>query len=219
MHSSQLTDNPWINSLSEQARTKLIQIARFRRYVVNEQVHQKLSDSDGLYGVISGEVRISATTFDGSEIVFTRVHPGDWFGEIGLFDGGARTHDATATLETVMAILPKVPLLAICDDYPDVKHAIVNLLCSHCREAFSVIDDFLLFSPTQRLVKRMLSIVDASNSLTLGLSQQELGALVGISRQSANKSFRRWEELGFIQRGYGKITILDRASLESLLTN
>jgi len=219
MNASQLTDNAWINNLSKEARGKLIEIARYRRYVVNQQVHQKMSDSDGLYGVISGEVRVSATTFDGAEIVFTRIHPGDWFGEIGLFDGGVRTHDATATLETVMAVLPKDPLLAICDDYPDVKHAIVNLLCSHCRQAFSVIDDFLLFSPTQRLAKRMLSIADASNNLTLSLSQQELGSLVGISRQSANKSFRRWEQQGLIQRGYGKIKILDREAIESLLTN
>ena len=219
MNSNSLKNNPWINELSREASEKLVEIAVFRRYVANQQVHQKGAESDGVYGVVSGEVRVSANTFAGEEIVFTRIHPGEWFGEIGVLDDGIRTHDAQATIETVMAVLPKDPLLAICNSYPEVKHAIVNLLCSHCRQAFSVIDDFLLFSPTQRLAKRILTMMQTSKHSTLKLNQQELGALVGISRQSANKSFKQWEDQGLIERGYGKITILDKSALERLVSS
>lgn len=212
-----LNHNPWLAELSDEAREKLVQTVLFRRFVENQQVHSKMSPADGLYGVVDGEVRMSATTPNGEEIVFTRAQPGSWFGEIALLDGGVRTHDAHATTESQIAILPRGPLLKICDQYPDVYRSLVKLLCLHCRQAFNAIDDFLLFTPAQRMARRILERLNEGSSNYLPLNQYEIGAMIGISRQSANKILKAWEQEGKIERGYGGFTVVDRARLGELL--
>ena len=53
------------------------------------------------------------------------------------------------------------------------------LLCEHCRQAFAAVDDFLLFSPEQRLGKHIIAQLDSLESTRVMISQQELGALIG----------------------------------------
>lgn len=211
-----LNHNPWLAELSDEAREKLVKTVILRRFVENQQVHSKMSPADDLYGVVDGEVRMSATTPNGEEIVLTRSQAGSWFGEIALLDGGVRTHDAHATTESQIAILPRTPLLKICEQHPDVYRSLVRLLCLHCRQAFNAIDDFLLFTPAQRMARRILERLNESGGNHLPLNQYEIGAMSGISRQSANKILKTWEQQGRIQRGYGGFTVTNRARLSEL---
>jgi predicted transcriptional regulator of viral defense system len=48
------------------------------------------------------------------------------------------------------------------------------------------------------------------------ISQQELGALIGISRQSTNKILKSWENKGWIKRVYRGIEVVENNSLRSL---
>jgi CRP/FNR family cyclic AMP-dependent transcriptional regulator len=212
-----LNNNPWLISLPANAQVELIKMARFKHYVKDQLVHRKGSQADGLYCVISGEVRISATTLKGDIIVFTRVQTSSWFGEIALLDGGNRTHDGHASMDTIIAILPKQAVMQACQKYPDVYQALVTLLCMHSRQAFDAINDFLLFTPAQRMAKIILERLKASENKELKIKQEELGAMVGISRQSANKILKAWEIQGWIKRNYGGLSITHMHKLYEIL--
>ena len=212
-----LNDNPWLTSLPAKAQVELIKMAKFKSYVQGQLVHSKGSQADGLYCVISGEVRISATTLNGEEIVFTRVQASSWFGEIALLDGGNRTHDGHASTDTKIAILPKQAVMKACQKYPDVYQALVKLLCMHSRQAFDAINDLLLFTPAQRMAKIILGRLKLSDNKDFKLKQEELGAMVGVSRQSANKILKAWEAQGWIKRNYGGLSITDKHKLYEML--
>jgi CRP/FNR family cyclic AMP-dependent transcriptional regulator len=216
MDIGKLSENPWLAALPTNVRDELLGAVRTRRFGANHRVHSKADIADGLYGVVNGEVRISAITFSGEEIVFTRIDPGHWFGEIALLDGGDRTHDAHTTVESTIAILPKDSVIQICRDFPQVYEALVKLLCTHCRQAFAVIDDFLLYSPDQRLAKRILSRLASQPNNRLNISQQELGALIGVSRQTTNKILKTWEAKGWIKRIYRGLEIIAPAALRDI---
>jgi CRP-like cAMP-binding protein len=200
MSIERLINNPWLAELSPESRQSLLKIVRFRHYVEHQQVHNELSVADGLYGVVSGQVRVSATTQSGEELVFAQIFPGGWFGEIALLDGGQRTHDAHATMDTEIAILPKQAVIQIYEKHPDVYRALVKLLCEHCRQAFEAINDFLLLTPAQRMAKTILTRLEVSSGNYLPVKQQELGAMIGISRQSTSKILKAWESQGLIQK-------------------
>lgn len=219
MSIEKLRQNAWLAGLSDNARDILLRAAKMRHYAASQRVLTKHAGPEGLYGVVSGEVRMSAATVNGGEVVFTRLRPGDWFGEIALLDGGDRTHDGHAAVDTNIAILPKQTVLQLCDQYPEVYKALVALLCLHCRQAFSAIDEFLLYTPTQQMARRVLHLVDIHAQNVLPLSQSELGAMVGISRQSANKILKNWEASGIIQRQYGGIKILNISKLEAMFVD
>ena len=202
-----LASDPWLCKLPVAAQAQLLKKASIRKYRAGQRIHGKSEPADGLYGVLSGEVRFSAATYSGEEIAFTRLTPGQWFGEVALLDGGTRTHDAHAITKTELAILPKSTLLRLTREIPEVYQALVLLLCNHCRQAFNALDDFLTLTPEQRLAKRLLSLASPDGSSTITLSQEELGALVGVSRQSTNKILKTWEARGWIQRGYRSLDI------------
>ncbi|MEH6548390.1 MAG: Crp/Fnr family transcriptional regulator [Pseudomonadales bacterium] len=212
-----LTENEWLAGLPSQATERLIQAAKVRRFKENQSVQAKGAPADGLYGVLSGEVRVSATSFAGDEIVFTRILPGQWFGEIALLDGGPRTHDAHALIESELAILPKKVVMDLCFSFPEVYRAMVLLLCGHCRQAFTAVDDLLVCSPEQRLARRLLQRSTDSKRLNIEISQQELGSLIGISRQSTNKILKSWESKGFIVRVYRGLEIINIDALRAVI--
>jgi CRP/FNR family cyclic AMP-dependent transcriptional regulator len=212
-----LDDNPWLAALPVDARAELISAAKIRRFGKNERVHNKGGEADGLYGLLRGEVRVSATTFSGDEIVFTRLSPGEWFGEIAILDGGLRTHDSHTAAASDIAILSRPVLLRVCGRHREVYGALVSLLCEHCRLAFSAIDEFLVYSPEQRMAGRLLERLPLAGNPRVMISQMELGSLVGISRQSTNKILKRWELRAWIKRSYRGIDVCDTTALRGLL--
>lgn len=202
---STFLNDTWLQDLPPHIHNDLQKSIKTKTYPAHQMVQIKNSPADGLYGVISGEVRISATTSSGEEIVFTRITKGQWFGEIALLDGGVKTHDGYTTEESELAIIPKYDILSLCEKYPEIHRALVMLLCQHCRQAFKAIDDFLLFTPEQRMAKLLLTRFDYRNHINI--NQKELGALTGISRQSTNKILKLWENKGWIKRGYKQLSI------------
>jgi hypothetical protein len=58
-----LSNNEWLATLPEPARSELIIVAKIRHDGEKERVHSKGGVSDGLCGLLSGEVRVSASSF------------------------------------------------------------------------------------------------------------------------------------------------------------
>lgn len=209
-----LNDNDWLSRLPPQASEELRSIGKVRPFKKHRKIHAKGELTDAFYGVLSGEIRISTNTHSGDEVVLTRILPGQWFGEISLLDGGVRTHDAHTICDAQLFVIPANALLDLCSRVPEVYQALVLLLCKHCRMAFSAMDESLALSPEQRLARRLLQRTHDTGNLNVDISQQEMGALVGISRQSTNKILKSWETKGWIQRVYRGLVITNSRALE-----
>lgn len=206
----------WINQLPEEARFDIVTSALKRSYNTDETLFHKDDKADAFYGVLSGRVRISATTYGGGELFATVLMAGEWFGEISVLDGKGRTHDACALEPTEMLLLPMAKLQNLMVKHPSIYRALVEVVCEKIRVAYSVIDDFLMCTPKQRLAKRLIYLSDLSVG-DVKASQEELSQLVGISRQSASKFLKEWESQGVIERRYGLIQLQRRDALESLI--
>ena len=63
--------------------------------------------ADEWCGVAQGAVRVSSVSLSGKQVTLTYVEPGTWFGDIALFDGLPRTHDANAHGETTLLVVRK----------------------------------------------------------------------------------------------------------------
>lgn len=214
-----LNDNDWLSRLPPQASEELRSIGKTRSFPKHHKIYAKGEVTDALYGVLSGEIRISTSTYSGDEIILTRILPGQWFGEISLLDGGGRTHDAYTICDAKLLVIPAKALLDLCSRVPEVYQALVQLLCAHCRMAFDAMDELLAFSPEQRLARRLLQRVNDTGSLKIAISQQEMGALVGISRQSTNKILKSWEKNDWIERVYKGLIIVNKVALEETFQN
>jgi CRP/FNR family transcriptional regulator, cyclic AMP receptor protein len=220
-----LRRNRWLRDLPEDCIQDMVALARLRQLEDGERLHAKDDPPDGLYGVLSGAMRISSTGADGREAVLTVLSPGNWFGEISLFDGLPRTHDAHANGHTELLMIPRQGFQQLLERRPELYPHFMRLLCRRLRLSFAMLEDSALLPLPSRLAKRLLmhahnygQTEEQDGRAAIQLSQEALGLMLNSSRQSINKLLKRLEQAGWLQTSYGQIVILDEAALTRLAT-
>lgn len=175
-------------------------------------VHSEGDGADALYAVLAGAVKVSSVSAEGRECVFRHLLPGDWFGEIGVLDGGGRTHDAVAIADTRLLVVPPHRVAEILDRHPLLYRFLALLLCRVVRTAFTMLADATLLSLDARVAKRLLSFAEAAEraggaEAAVRLTQEQLAALCGATRQAVNRRLTAWHKAGWIELGYGAIRV------------
>jgi CRP-like cAMP-binding protein len=176
---------------------------------------------DGLYCLLDGLMRIGAASFAGKEALLAVIEPVNWFGEIALFDGRPRTHDAYAERDSVLFHVPRAPLAALLDDAPQYWHAFGLLLTHKLRLAFEAIEETALLPASQRVARRLLLMAGgygtgASLRHVLKVSQEDLAMMLALSRQTINQILKQFEANGALKLGYAEIELVDVRRLAAL---
>src|SRR5258707_13324666 len=86
---------------------QLLAHARIAQYRHGEVIFHKASPGTGMMAVLAGQVRISAPSADGREIVLNMINAGEIFGEIALLDGKDRNSDALAQTDCELLIIER----------------------------------------------------------------------------------------------------------------
>src|SRR5438034_10684385 len=94
----------WFSRLSLPLRNAILSRAVVRRLNDGAMLSARGQPAEEWCGVAKGAVRISSVSLSGKQITLTYVEPGVWFGDISLFDGMPRTHDATAHGGTTLLV-------------------------------------------------------------------------------------------------------------------
>jgi signal transduction histidine kinase len=77
-----------------------------RAFRAGEVIFNEGDAGDGLYIVHSGLIRITATSTPDRQHVLSRMEPGDYFGEMAVFDGGPRSASAVALEDSRLSFVP-----------------------------------------------------------------------------------------------------------------
>lgn len=209
--------------LSADERKDLVARARVRTFASGDTVFLMGSLGDSMMAVLSGNVRISFPSPEGKEIVLAIMQPGDFFGEIALLDGKARSADAKAITACSLAVLERRDVLAFFERHPNAWLGLVQVLCRRLRTTTEQTAEVALLDLPDRLAKTLLRLagVDqggqpARPALQISLSQRELGNIVGATRESINKCLREWQRSGVIKSENNLITIKNWGALKKL---
>lgn len=218
-----LSASEWFRELPAEVVSQLVALSVTRRFRDGDLVHAKGDAPDGLYGIVGGRVRISNVGASGGEMLVAVFEPGSWWGEISMFDGLPRTHDAHAVGETEIVLLPQPRFHALLQQQPQLYAHFCRMLCRKLRLAFSHIEDATFLPLPERLAKRLLLLADIygenkpeGRRITLHLPQEDLGRMLGAARQSVSKVLKSFEADGWIRVEYGHITVRDRQALQLL---
>jgi CRP/FNR family cyclic AMP-dependent transcriptional regulator len=210
--------------LPQDVQQRLLAVAHRRTLTRGESLFHKGSSPDALFGVVGGSLRVSVVASGGREAVIAMLEPGHWFGEVSLLVGRERVYDTCAVDTTEMAVVTAADFHRLVAEHPDVHMAFTRLVCLRLRQALAWIDDVILMPLPVRLAHRLLTLdaraaapADASGGsggTLLGVSQEDLSFMLGVSRQSVNRQLKLWEEDGTLRVRYRSIELLDREQLE-----
>lgn len=207
----------WLADLPDDVVEEAAACASVRAVGDGTLLHARGDACDGFYTIARGAVRFTRTTADGHATTIAVLEPPNWFGEISLFDGLPRTHDGHAVGATVLLFHAKTDFKRLLMRYPAIYERFARMLSLRLRATFDLVEEAAVAPLAQRLARRLLELAQLEPSLMnaatiprgreVPLTQEELGHLLGKSRQSIAKLLRLWEQDGIVQTKYGRVFI------------
>jgi CRP/FNR family transcriptional regulator, cyclic AMP receptor protein len=193
-----------------------------RSYGNGAIVFSQADPGDALYGVVTGKIRISASSRNGREMFLNIMEPGDTFGEIALLDGRPRTATASTTASSELMIITRDHFLELLKREPELVSHVIHLLCERIRWTSGLAEESALLSVPERLARRLLSLGqlhghETPNGVELSISQEEVARFLGLTRQVVNQHLQNWKIRGWLTLGRGKILIVDENALRKVV--
>lgn len=170
--------------------------------------------ADAFYLLLSGEFIISLMSPDGRELVINEIHPGDYFGELGLLTGEPRSAEAIARVDSTVVGIPRLAFLDMIQAEPILALRMLEVTAKRLSRT-SEFQSALAFMDAQTRLARILLELDAQNEKKgyITISQEELAQRSGLIRQTVAKTLSQWRSDGWLLTGRGNIVLLNRAAL------
>jgi CRP/FNR family transcriptional regulator, cyclic AMP receptor protein len=206
--------------LSADQLAPLAAVVTTRRVARGESVCRVGDDADEIYMVLSGEVKDSVVDADGCEVVHFLHGPGMTFGEPGFFAlDHRRIVEVIATEPTVLLRLGRREFVPYMARYPVIKDHVLAKLASNQRWQTTMISSLATKSLIDRLVLRLLELVDSSPqrrdglSITPRVSQTTLASMIGVTRENVNRALATLMSSGAIRQENSRYVLVDEEGL------
>jgi CRP/FNR family cyclic AMP-dependent transcriptional regulator len=203
----------WFGDLTPEERAR-VEAETVERFVAKgDYVCRKDQPIDDWIGVIDGLVKLSISHPSGKMTTYTAMPNGGWFGEASLQKDELRSYDAIALRDSHLAFLPRATFLWLLDHNIHFNHFILRLLAKRLFQFFSLVEYDRLLGSTSRVAHCLATLFDPWLHPGIGrqidISQEEIGNLVGLSRQRVNMGLKALKDAGLLLVEHSSITVLD----------
>jgi CRP-like cAMP-binding protein len=140
------------DGLDEDDLTRLAGIAREVNLSNGDTLFEQGDESDGLYVIVSGILRIYLTADDTREATISLLEDGETIGEIALLDGLSRSAGAAALTDAKLIFIARRPFLNLLDESTALARQIILTLCERLRAANAQVDQAIFHDLRHRLL-------------------------------------------------------------------
>lgn len=209
-----LQSSTLFSRLDETQLAALANKMRSTNYRRNDIIFLKNDPGDSLYLIRSGRVKISITNAEGKDLIINIYSKGEIFGEMSLFDGLPRSADATALTAVELVQLNRNSFEELLTEVPGLASNIIALLSRRLRYTTEQTEMLGLFGAYKRVSLKLLQLAETEDGQqVVTLSQQELAAMVGLTREWLNKVLKAFADQGLVELSWGKIILLNTEAL------
>lgn len=184
---------------------------------------------DTLYFIVDGSVAVLIEDEDGNEIVVAYLNKGEFFGEMGLFDDQPkRTAWVRSRVECQIAEITYARFRQLAHEDPDLLFHLSSQLAARLKRTTRKVGDLAFLDVTGRVARCLLDLCREPDAMThpdgmqIRISRQEIGRIVGCSREMAGRVLKSLEESGLVHVQGKNIVVLgattDPDTHESALT-
>jgi CRP/FNR family cyclic AMP-dependent transcriptional regulator len=211
-----MTQDRWFGAIPAERRDALLAAAVLVAKPDGARVYATGDPPNGLWGVVTGRVRLLDYPRAGAEVLMRSLGPGAWLGELSTLDRGPRPQDAVASGPTTLVHLSPAAYTRLASTTPELHHDLALLACAHQRAALAFIGQRVAQPIPARVAGALLSASTDVGAQPLAVRQGELAVMVGVSRQTLNKTLKAFERDGVIRTRYARIEIVDARRLREL---
>lgn len=191
-------------------------------FPANETIIAAGDDSDSLYYILKGSVAVVMEDDDGHEIVLAYLNEGEFFGEIGMFDERAqRSAWVRARTPSEVAVLGYDRLRELVLSSPEAAFSMLCRLSLRLRDTSRKAVDLAFKDVSGRIAGALLDLceqpgaVRTQDGFEIEITRQELGRIVGCSREMASRVLKSFDERQLVAVLGKKILVRGRRRLNA----
>ncbi|MFK5986859.1 MAG: cAMP-activated global transcriptional regulator CRP [Pseudomonadota bacterium] len=198
--------------------TKFLTYCHKKKYSAKETIIHLGTEPDTLYYIIKGSVTIMLESDDDHEIVLDYLNPDDFFGEMGLFDKEVnRSAWVKAKTDCDVAQISYPKFREVLEELPDVLFELSKQMAFRLRKTSQKVSDLAFLDVTGRVASTLLDLLSKQpdamthpDGMQVKVTRQELGKLVGCSREMAGRVLKNLQEQGVISVSGKTIVVFDQ---------
>lgn len=166
----------------------------------------------GIYGVVSGAILVSIGPAKAVPHILHVLTTGSWFGEEPFLSREPRRSELRAALDCSAIYLPLDAMDQMAARDPLVIRNFVQVQLINLDILMCACYDLQDRDEHRRIARALRRIMTLENT-PIPLAQAALGMLSNASRKTVNAALQRFENSGWVRRGYRSVTITDMQRL------
>lgn len=184
---------------------RFLQHCHRKHYPARTTIIHEGDKPDTLYYIIDGSVSVLIEDNDGREIVLAYLNPGDFFGEMGLFEEDiSRSAWCVARTPCEMAEINYKQFKSLAMDDAAIIFKLASQMATRLRKTSRKVSDLAFLDVTGRVAHTLLELANEPDSMThpdgmqIRITRQEIARIVGCSREMVGRVLKELEEEGLI---------------------
>ena len=165
-------------------------LAATRTYPKNTIIISEGDDSDSLYAILSGKVKVFLSDDDGREIIINILDAGQHFGELALLDDSPRSASVMTIEETKLAVISKSAFEDCLTKNPILALKIIRELSARLRNLTQNVKSLALMDVYGRVARTLLDMAEPIGDkleIKQKLTQRDIASMVGASREMVSR--------------------------------
>ena len=188
-------------------------LAVTRNFPKNTLVMCEGDQSDSLYVVLSGKVKVFLSDEEGKEVTLNMQGEGEYFGELALLDEAPRSASVMTAEATKLAVISKRSFDECMKNNPEIAVKIMRGLARRLRELTENVRSLALMDVYGRVARLLLELAkekEGTKVIPQKLTQRDIASMVGASREMVSRILRDLSVGGYITIEHKIITINER---------
>jgi CRP-like cAMP-binding protein len=209
--------------LSPEALDSIERRCAFRRYKPGESIVDYLDQTDEVFFVLSGEVRVTIYSLAGKAVSFRELGPGEVFGEYPAIDRGPRSASVEAHTPCLVATLPGAAFRELIETEPVVALAMLPQLVTKIRALTTRVYEFSTLAVSNRIQAELLRLASLGAKEGKGArivpapTHTEIAARVSTHREAVTRELASLSRLGLVEREKNALLVTDLRHLAEMV--
>lgn len=208
---------PIFSNLTYDEMMEIAAITSDRTFEKGEMIYTAGDNGEKLYVIHKGRVKISRISSNGKEQVIRVIGPGEFMGELSLFNPIAMTDNGEALEKSTMCIIEGAKLKELIKKYPTIAIKVMEELSQRLEKAENLIEDINLHSVETRLAQILMKMANDNKEVILNMTKGDFASQMGMSQETLSRKLSHFQEQGLIKQiGNRRIVLLNIEGLEEI---
>lgn len=220
---SLLSNVSLFRGLPAQDLNAIEQVCRYRRFCQNELIVDRDSQSEDVYFVVRGRVRVVNYSLSGREVAFDELGEGSFFGELSAIDQQPPSTSVIALTDTLIVALPGKTFMEVALAYPEVTLRVMRRLAAMVRTANDRIMDLSTLGANSRVHAEVLRQarrhrIEGNRAIIDPIPvHSDIASRASTTRETVARVLNELARQGIVERSRDGLVVRDLQRLDALV--